>query len=76
MVLHTFSRINEWLEDYMKFLSLYGLEGGVNNAVSVQIEPNINLHFAWVHGDEKYLEAWSNKSLSAMLRKSNRYLVA
>lgn len=55
MVVHSFSRTNEWLEDYLEFLSLYGLEGGVDQAASTQIEPNIHLHFAWVHGDEKYL---------------------
>ncbi len=56
MVVHTFSRTNKWLDDYLEFLSLYGLEGGIDRANTVQIGPGINLHFAWVHGDERYLE--------------------
>ena len=57
MVVHTFSPTNEWLEDYQSFLSLYGLNGGVNQAVSTLLETGINLCLAWVHGDSKWLEA-------------------
>lgn len=55
MVVHTFSKTNEWLGDYQTFLSLFGLKGDINKSVSTSIPPDINLHFAWVHGDEKYL---------------------
>jgi len=57
MVVHTFSKTNEWLEDYQYFLSLFGLEAGINQAVTVKIADEINLSFAWVHGSEKYLES-------------------
>ena len=57
MVIHTFSKTNEWFEDYQYFLSLFGLEAGINKAVSVKILGKINLSFAWVHGSEKYLES-------------------
>ncbi|MFC1719905.1 DUF6946 family protein, partial [Pseudomonadota bacterium] len=57
MVVHTFSPTNEWLADYQNFLALYGLKAAVDEAVSTQLESGINLHFAWVHGDEKYLNA-------------------
>lgn len=56
MVVHTFSRTNEWLAEYQYFISLFGLEAGVDQAVSVKIDDEINLSFAWVHGSEKYLE--------------------
>lgn len=55
MVVHTFSRTNEWLEDYQYFLSLFGLEAGVDQAVTTEIADGIHLSFAWVHGSEKYL---------------------
>jgi len=51
MVVHSFSKNNEWLEDYQVFLSLFGLEAGVNQAVSTSIELDLTLHFAWVHGE-------------------------
>lgn len=57
MVVHTFSRTNEWLEDYQYFLSLFGLEAGVDQAVSTRIGNEIDLSLAWVHGSEKYLES-------------------
>ncbi len=34
MVVHTFSKTNEWLEDYQYFLSLFGIEAGINQAFS------------------------------------------
>ena len=57
MVVHTFSKTNEWLEDYQYFLSLFDLEAGINQAVTVKIGGDINLSFAWVHGSEKYLQS-------------------
>ena len=57
MIVHSFSTTNEWLEDYRYFLSLFGLVGGVNQADTVSISDSINLTFAWVHGDEKYLKS-------------------
>ena len=57
MVVHSFSKTNEWLEDYQYFLSLFGLEAGINQAVTVKLANEINLSFAWVHGSEKYLKS-------------------
>lgn len=56
MVVHTFSETNEWIEDYQYFLSLFNLQGGINEAVSTKLESGVNLHFAWVHGNNKYLK--------------------
>lgn len=57
MVVHTFSRTDEWLVDYQYFLSLFDVESGVNQAVSVELPSGIHLVFAWVHGSERYLES-------------------
>jgi hypothetical protein len=57
MVVHTFSKTNKWFEDFQYFLSLFDLEAGINQVVSVKIANEINLSFAWVHGSEKYLES-------------------
>jgi hypothetical protein len=57
MVVHSFSRSNEWVEDYKYFLSLFGLNGEVNKAVSVAIPNGINLSFAWVHGEANCLQS-------------------
>ena len=57
MVVHSFSKTNKWLKDYQYFLSLFGLEAGINQAVTVKLSSEINLSFAWVHGSEKYLES-------------------
>lgn len=57
MVVHTFGKSNEWLEDYQYFLSLFGLEARVDQAVSTKIGNDMDLSFAWVHGSEKYLES-------------------
>ena len=56
MVVHTFSKTNEWLEDYQYFQSLLGVNSGVDQAVAVELKSGINLSLAWVHGSEKYLK--------------------
>ncbi len=50
MVVHSFSLTNEWLEDYQAFLGLFGLVGGVDQAVTTRLPTGLPLHFAWVHG--------------------------
>ena len=57
MVVHSFSKTNEWLEDYHYFLSLFGLKAGIDQAVSTKVGNDMDISFAWVHGSEKYLEA-------------------
>ena len=57
MAVHSFSKTDEWLEDYQYFLSLFGLEAGVDQAVSTKIGNDMDLSLAWIHGSEKYLEA-------------------
>ena len=55
MVVHTFSESNEWFDDYSYFLSLFDLEGEINKTVFTKLKSGINLYFAWVHGNSKYL---------------------
>ncbi len=57
MLVHSFSQTDEWFEDYGRFLSLYGVSGNVNEMVSVRECSGISLHFAWVQGDKRYLQA-------------------
>ena len=57
MVVHTFSRTNEWFDDYKYFLSLFNLDAEINRAATVRVNNDINLSFAWVHGPEKFLES-------------------
>jgi len=56
MVVHSFSKTNEWLDDYQNFLSLFELQAGVGEAMTTQLASGINLTFAWVHGSEEFLE--------------------
>jgi len=57
MVVHSFSPANKWLDDYQAFLALFGLQAGVDEAVSTCTPGGLALHFAWVHGSEEYLRA-------------------
>lgn len=55
MIIHSFSPTNEWLEDFQAFIGLFGLNAGVDEAVSTTLPSGITLNFAWVHGDERFL---------------------
>ena len=56
MVVHSFSPSNEWFEDYQTFIDLFKLNAGINELVSTTLPNGIVLYFAWIHGDEKFLE--------------------
>lgn len=47
-----------WLmrEDYCQFLNLYGKQGRRNSVVFAKNIDGIDLYFAWVIGNKKYLE--------------------
>ncbi len=55
MLVHSFSRENEWFEDYQQFLSLFGAKGAVSSLVFAKNIDGINLYFGWAKGNEKYL---------------------
>jgi len=55
MLVHSFSKSNEWFDDYSQFLALFGLNAEMNSLVFAKNVSGINLYFSWVKGDEKYL---------------------
>lgn len=55
MLVHSFSRVNEWFEDYQQFLALFGARGGIDSLVFAKNIDGVNLYFGWAKGDEKYL---------------------
>lgn len=56
MIVHSFSPSDEWFEDFAKFVGLFGLTPKINSVVSTHVPSGLPLHFAWIHGDEKYLK--------------------
>jgi hypothetical protein len=57
MLVHSFSQLDEWFEDYAKFLALFGLKGMTpDSLVYANNIKGINLYFSWVRGEKKYLD--------------------
>ena len=56
MLIHSFSPIDRWFEDYQKFLALYEREGKVGELVYLRTVGGIHLFAGWVHGDDKFLK--------------------
>ena len=54
MMVHSFSQTHEWFDDYSKFLGLFNLRGAPNLISSMSMS-NLELHFAWIQGEERYL---------------------
>jgi len=54
MIVHSFSQTNESFQDFERFVELYNVKATVDQAVTVKLNDEMNLHFAWVHGPEKY----------------------
>lgn len=54
MMVHSFSQTHEWFDDYNKFLGLFNLRG-VPNLISSMRMSNLELHFAWIQGEKRYL---------------------
>jgi hypothetical protein len=55
MLIHSFSPIDKWFEDYQKFLGLYGREGSVGELIYLRTVGGIHLFAGWVHGNERFL---------------------
>lgn len=56
MLVHSFSQTVSWFEDYERFLSLFGVKGVPNSVIKVVGREAPFLYFAWVRGEERYLE--------------------
>ena len=55
MLIHSFSPVDRWLEDYQVFLALYGVQGAVGRLMFLRQVSGINLYAGWAHGDTKFL---------------------
>ena len=56
MLVHSFSRHNEWFEDYEQFTALFGVTGKVDSLTFAKRIGEVNLYLGWVKGDKKYLD--------------------
>ena len=56
MLVHSFSRNDEWLADYCRFLELFRAKGDIDSLVFAKNIGGINLYLGWVKGNKKYLE--------------------
>ncbi|RLA52297.1 MAG: hypothetical protein DRR42_07915, partial [Gammaproteobacteria bacterium] len=56
MLVHSFSQVDEGIQDYKKFLSLFGVSGDVNQLVPVGERGGVDLSLCWVRGDKRYLD--------------------
>lgn len=56
MLVHSFSRSNEWFDDYSRFLALFSVKAELDSLVFAKNIKGIGLYFSWVKGDEKYLD--------------------
>jgi len=56
MLVHSFSLTDQWFEDYARFLSFLGTQGAVNSLSIGGIRSQVDLSFAWVQGEERYLK--------------------
>ena len=61
MVVHSFSQKKEWFEDYERFLLLFKVQAAVDEVVTAGRRGRVILHFAWVCGDKRYLDAWATQ---------------
>jgi len=57
MLIHSFSERDKWIEDYGRFVNLFEADAKANEIVSVGQRSGIELHFAWVRGEKRFLEA-------------------
>ena len=57
MLVHSFSPVNEGIEDYLVFLSLFDVNGTPNSVTFAGTKDGVELYLAWVTGEEKFLLA-------------------
>ncbi len=55
LLIHSFSPRHAWFEDFAAFLDLWGIQAELNKVHSARLPSGCALHFAWVHGEERYL---------------------
>jgi hypothetical protein len=57
MLVHSFSSTSEWFEDYAAFVTLLGGSPSKDGLTSVGPRSGVDLHLAWVSGDQHFLTA-------------------
>lgn len=55
MLVHSFSKTNQWFEDFQNFVGLFGPSATINRLSFLRTLDEVNLYTAWVHGDERFL---------------------
>ena len=59
MIVHSFSQLNEWFNDYLGFVRL--LNPSINSKIDEinkckTLSSGIDLYIGWIKGDDKYLK--------------------
>jgi hypothetical protein len=57
MIIHSFSPNNRWFEEFKAFVTLFKANVDIGILTTVEARNKLPLHLAWVHGDERYLNA-------------------
>ena len=55
LLIHSFSPTHAWFEDFAAFVAVWGIAAERDRMHSTQLPSGRYLHFAWVHGEERYL---------------------
>ena len=57
ILVHSFSPDGRWLDDFARFIGLFGAEMSVGRAVTVRLPTGKPLYLAWVKGDQRFRSA-------------------
>lgn len=55
LLIHSFSRTHEWLDDFVAFGAMLGVGVGVDRVTPVRQCDDVNFSMGWVCGDQTYL---------------------
>ncbi len=55
MLVHSFSKNDEWFDDYSRFLSIMGASANPDEVVFAKDCGGIAFYCAWVRGEKRYL---------------------
>ena len=59
MIVHSFSKTNQWFEDFYAFVALFGETAEIGRLISTKARRGLPLYLGWAHGDERFL--WRDK---------------
>jgi hypothetical protein len=57
LIIHSFSQLDEWFDDFAAFLSLYGQKAAVGQLVELGFGAGPRVFAGWARGNAKYLDA-------------------